>query len=89
MADGETLMAKLRNSAFFADVGPSDRNIGRLILTIVAGARRCSTAGLVVSATTSGSHRREAVTGRSVEARAQAAVRSSASSCCLLGRPPR
>jgi membrane protease YdiL (CAAX protease family) len=37
MADSETLMAKLRDSAFLADVGPTDRHIGRMLLGIMAG----------------------------------------------------
>jgi membrane protease YdiL (CAAX protease family) len=37
MAERENLLAKLSGSAFLADVGPSDRHIGRLLLGLMAG----------------------------------------------------
>jgi len=48
MADGETLMAKLSNSAFLADVGPSDRNVLRMILGLMAGVVGAGVTVLVV-----------------------------------------
>jgi membrane protease YdiL (CAAX protease family) len=48
MADGETLMARLSNSAFLADVGPSDRNVLRMILGLMAGVVGAGVTVLVV-----------------------------------------